>query len=242
MAVVGSNLTTNSSTTDGTSFATASITPTADALIMVAVVGTVGTGTTLTPTSVIGNGITYSAVTNGANVAGARTGYLYSGMSASPTAGAITISMSGAVSWTSCLWSVTQFTGTDTSGTNGSGAIVQAMNAKPANTLTPSVAFTTTPNAANAGFGAIWTGATATAGSAGTGWSLDGNTNQTAPVTWLLAEHANSACPANVSCTFTSGAASTVGIVGVEILPAAAVPNPDIRTVQQAALLRAANF
>lgn len=217
MAVVGSNLVTSSSTTDGLTFATASVTPTANALILIAVGMTVAASPTPTLTSVVGNGITYTQIDT--TVPGARTIALFRGMAASPTAGAITITAPSTL--TSCYWTVAQFTGVDTSGTNGSGAIVQTINGKPASSLTPSQAFTTTPNAANAGFGAIITAGTISAGSAGTGWTLAGNANQTAPVSWQIGEYANASCPAAITATFT-GTAGASFVVGAEILPGGA--------------------
>jgi hypothetical protein len=51
--------------------------------------------------------------------------HIFRAMGASPSTGAITISY-GAETETQCAWSVVEFDGVDTSGTNGSGAIVQS--------------------------------------------------------------------------------------------------------------------
>lgn len=125
MALAAANLTSGVSNTDATSYDTASITPTANALVLLAVSSRRSGATPSEPTA-SGCGLTwvvedtqlsYSAGTPNRRLT------LFRGMGASPTTGAITISI--ADTQTECAWSVDEFTGVDTSGTNGSGAIVQ---------------------------------------------------------------------------------------------------------------------
>lgn len=52
-----------------------------------------------------------------------RVGAVFRGLSASPSSGALTITYSGAGSVVGSTWEVVEFTGVDTSGTNGSGAV-----------------------------------------------------------------------------------------------------------------------
>lgn len=124
MALACTNLTNGSSITDGTSYATASVTPTSNALVLLSVTLRRSAGTPTTPT-VSGCGLTWVEVVSQASSGGAnRKISIFRAMGSSPSSGAITITCSE--TQTEASWSVDQFTGTDTSGTNGSGAIVQS--------------------------------------------------------------------------------------------------------------------
>lgn len=108
--ILPSSLTAGSSTTDGTSFATASVTPAANVLHLLAVTSTHGTAAE-SPSSVTGNGLTWNPVTNGAGSIGngtRRTSWLYA-YGAAPSAGAITINFAGTM--TTCIWSVVALPG-----------------------------------------------------------------------------------------------------------------------------------
>lgn len=108
----------------GVTGTTASISPTANRPIIVALVTALPAGPAA-PTSVIGNGITYTQVaTLPYHTSNARRITLLRGLSATPSAGTIVFNF-GAVSQTSYNWAVLECSGADTSGTNGSGAIVQ---------------------------------------------------------------------------------------------------------------------
>jgi len=103
---------------------TASISPTANRLILVWI-STFGTANT--PTSVSGNGITYTHVLSTVdydNGFGPTAFHLFRGMSASPSSGAISIT--GAASTSYINWLVQEVGDVDTTGTNGSGAVVQS--------------------------------------------------------------------------------------------------------------------
>ena len=131
MAITAANLTSGGTTTNATSFATASVSPGANRLILVAVDCTPDSGAAA-PT-VTGNGLTYVLIDGGeyGGPGAGRDVWLFRAMGASPSAGAITINF-GAVSQASINWSVDEFDGVDTSGTNGSGAIVQSVKTLPA--------------------------------------------------------------------------------------------------------------
>jgi hypothetical protein len=125
MALAASNLTSGSDTTDATSYATASITPTGNALVLLTVATRRAAGNPSAPTAT-GNGLTWVEVgTQLSSGSGNRRITILRAMGASPSTGAITINI--AETQTECVWSVDQFTGTDTSGTNGSGAVVQSV-------------------------------------------------------------------------------------------------------------------
>lgn len=122
MAVAAAHLVTNSSGANATSYTTASVAPTANALVLIWVAHND------TKPTVSGNGLTWVEVLD-ENLAAEtpdRRMTLFRAMGASPSAEAITIDM-GAATQSRCAWSVIEFTGVDTTGTNGSGAVVQAV-------------------------------------------------------------------------------------------------------------------
>ena len=114
-------LTGGGSTTDATSFATASISPAADQPIYAAVISQATSVNTPTAT---GNGLTWVAVATGAPNA-SRKLTVFRSAGASPSAGAITFDFAGQTQ-SSAQWAVIQFASADITGTNGSGATVQA--------------------------------------------------------------------------------------------------------------------
>lgn len=135
MAIAGTNLVASGSTTDATSFTTASISPASNALLLLTVSYSPASGSAA-PT-ITGNGLTWTPV-GGGEYGGAgsrRLVRVWRAMGASPSSGAVTIDF-GAISVESLNWSVDQFTGVDTSGTNGSGAIVQSVQTINATTST----------------------------------------------------------------------------------------------------------
>ena len=108
------------------SYNTASITPGANRLILVAVMNSDVAPVTVPTLS--GNGLTYVQVATrdyDTDASPARVVTLFRAMGAAPSAGAITIDFGG-TNQNGCAWHVCEFDGVDTSGTNGSGAIVQA--------------------------------------------------------------------------------------------------------------------
>lgn len=114
-----------------TSYATASWTPTANTLYLASV--TTRTGITADPTipTASGNGLTWvqiASVLYDDSSSSRRRVTLFRAMGASPTTGALTFDEAGQAQ-TDAGWSIEEVTGTDTSGTNGSGAIVQSATA-----------------------------------------------------------------------------------------------------------------
>lgn len=123
-AVSCSNLTANDSATDATSYATASVSPTANALVIATVTSHIASGPPVEPTA-SGNGLTWVSMnTNTTNHSNTRRTTQFRALGASPSAGAVTFDF-GSETQLFAIWTVDQCTGVDTSGTNGSGAIVQ---------------------------------------------------------------------------------------------------------------------
>jgi hypothetical protein len=123
MAITQASLTSNSSGTNGTSVATASITPTANRLIIVSVFGGAVTPANATdPSGVSGNGITYSLLKsqNNTTTFGLNLS-IWRGMSAAPSAGAITITYPNTQDL--FIWSVIELDGINISGSNGANAV-----------------------------------------------------------------------------------------------------------------------
>lgn len=118
--ITATHLATSGNTTDGTTFATAAISPSPDRLVLAAVVS--HTNNALSSPSLTGNGLTYVEVEH-KDIDANRRVTLYRAMG-SPSAGAVSI-VFGSVQ-TSCAWTIVEYGTVDTSGTNGSGAIVGA--------------------------------------------------------------------------------------------------------------------
>lgn len=120
MAVTATQLTANASNTNATSYATASVSPAADTLILISVYSRKtadATGATIT-----GNGLTWVSVVAHEDSGNSIRHEIFRSMGSSPSSGAITIDF-GAKTQELCAWNVTQFNNVDTSGTNGSGAV-----------------------------------------------------------------------------------------------------------------------
>jgi len=155
IAVIGSNLTSGSDVIAGSSATTASITPTANNLILLTVDSGIGTGPNI-PTAT-GNGLTWVQVANVTHGSGGdihRTTVLRA-MGSSPSTGAITIDFASQEN-SDVYWCVDQFSGIDTSGTDGSGAVVQSatreLTAAATSITVTLAAFASTNNATFGGF------------------------------------------------------------------------------------------
>lgn len=128
-AINATLLTSGSDATDrgsGNPYTTASITPSANALVLycVAVSGNGSASFNIT-----GNGLTGTSVEPQAYdtiAAPSKTLRVYRAMGAGPTTG--TVSIEATTNVTGCIWDIIEFTDVDTSGTNGSGAVVQSQD------------------------------------------------------------------------------------------------------------------
>lgn len=122
MAITNNALTSGLSTTDANSYATASVTPTANRLVILCVRNRkAGGGDTPTAT---GNSLTWVQMGTVLSGGGTQRITFFRAMSATPTAGAITIDFGG-VTQTACSWSVSEFDGVLTTGTDGADAVSQ---------------------------------------------------------------------------------------------------------------------
>ncbi len=120
------NLTSGADETSGTTATTGSVSPAADKLQLLGVTARKDTSEPINPT-ISGNGLTWDLITKiyyDTTSGSRKTLWLFRSMGASPSTGAITITFGE--TWTHCYWSLDEVTGMDTSGSNGSGAIVQS--------------------------------------------------------------------------------------------------------------------
>ncbi len=210
--ITPSMLTVSGSTTDATSYATASVSPSANALVLLWVASQHASSLN-TVSSVTGNALTWVQVDTQASTSNTtRRLSLYRALGASPSAGAITIDF-GANTQTACTWGVVQFTNVNTSGTNGSGAVVQsAKNVDGTNSATTITnTLSAFENAKNVHASGVSTGA-ATASTADSNFTTFGhNEVATNPITGEY-EY----CINRVACSPTFPA-SRVEIIGVEV-------------------------
>ena len=212
MPVTQAALTSGFSETDATSYSTASITPSADQLILAAVTSSAASG--IAAPTVTGNGLTWVQVASIALTDGFRMVTVFRSMGAAPSAGAVTFDF-GATTQVRCLWAISEFASVDTTGTNGSGAVVQSATntAASGNPATATLAaFGSTDNAT---YGA-WAGSfnQTAAQTAGTGFTKIHDVDPTTENQSLGTEWRNDN-DTTVNATWTDSAAS--GTIGVEI-------------------------
>lgn len=147
-ALIGSG-----STANATSYATASYTPTATKLILAHIVNSRSAGTVSTPT-MTGNSLTWVQISTVTNSAATKRSTWFRAMAGSTSAGTDTIDFAG-VTQNNCAWSIFELAGIDTTGTNGSGAIVQSVTGTANAVATLSItlaAFGSSGNGAVSGF------------------------------------------------------------------------------------------
>lgn len=126
MAIALASLVNYNSQTNAASYTTGTYTPTANALV-IAVVASRDFTTLAAPSSVSGNGLTWVEVQSDVGHNPNNQGIVYRAMGASPTTEGFTANFDG--NQEECTIIVCEATGVDTSGTNGSGAVVQSVKA-----------------------------------------------------------------------------------------------------------------
>ncbi len=122
LTIGATKLTSNFTDTDGLTFVTASVSPAANRLLLLGFI--FSQPTIADPTSIVGNGLTWVQVgTIDLTTTGpVRRLALYRSMGGSPSSGAITATWASNI--TAAVWTLIELSNVDTSGTNGSGAIV----------------------------------------------------------------------------------------------------------------------
>lgn len=136
MPITAANLTSGSSGVDGTVFTTASVTPGANRLILLALYGARTDANPLAAPTISGNGLTWEQVV----LIGGPTGnvtrglVLFRAMGSAPSAGAITITWPTTMGY--CFWTVEEFDGVNTGGSDGSAAVVQSATGESSTNVT----------------------------------------------------------------------------------------------------------
>jgi hypothetical protein len=168
MAISATHLVTANDDVDRSSYTTASISPSANKLILIAV------ASSGTPSSVTGNGLTWTSVTS--KTQSSWTINVYRALSTTtPTPGAVTFGFSGTMN--QCAWSINEFSNVDIGGTNGANAVVQsASNSNSGSQTGLTVTLSAFSGASNATYGAIFS-VLAGAYTEGSGFSQLGEAN-----------------------------------------------------------------
>lgn len=214
MAVSGTNLTSGSDTNAGlaSSINTASITPSANALVILSVCDSVNQGV---PT-ITGNGLTWVEI---GSTTGVRRLRHFRAMGASPSAGAVTIDYGAGVPNALC-WSIDEFTGVDTGGTNGSAAVRQyTTNVSAGPATAQSVTLAAFDDAGNGTFGCFHAHGGAYTYTPGTGFTELADVNVTDVPHALTTEWRNDN---DTSVDATCSTSSTYHGAAFEIVAAAA--------------------
>lgn len=125
MSISVTDLTNGFDSAGVTSEVTASITPGANHLLLVAVYNVVAAGTANIPTAT-GNGLTWVQVATVPDIGNlTRRVTVLRALGASPSAGAVTIDFAGQTQL-DIIWDIVDVAGVDTSGADGAGAVVQS--------------------------------------------------------------------------------------------------------------------
>ncbi len=242
MVIAATALTSGNSGTNATSYATASVTPAADRLVLLAVMGSHASGSNV-PT-VTGNGLTWVQVkTAPLDESGEGSFFrritVFRAMGGSPSSGAITVDFGGQTQLR-CLWSVVEYSGIDTGGTNGSAAIVQSVSNDNNGAVAGSWSITLASFADainNAGYGVLGL-STRQNITPGTGWTelheeiTPSGEDCTLQTQWQLGE--------DTTCDWSGWISSRPAAIAIEIAAASAVtvtPDPVVVEVDIVAVL-----
>ena len=219
MAVSATLLTAGGTGSATTTFTTASITPSANKLIGVWVLTDNGT-----PNSISGCGLTWVRDVLDTGLVPVA---FFRSLGASPSTGTLSISLGGNSTGS---WIIVEYDGVDTTGTNGSGAIVQTAHTTGAGATSATISLASAITSGNATAAAIIKGGVS-AFTAGSGYAILGSTSASG-----FAAHAHEWAAAgtqNPGFTWT-GSANWAGIA-VEIKAAGGGTDGNVTAVQSTA-------
>lgn len=221
MAIVATNLTTGGDADGNSTASTASITPSANKLILLTVVSKTAITTDPNQPTASGNGLTWvviNSVVYDTTSSSRRRVTCLRAMGASPSSGALAIDFGGQ-NQTNVDWVIDELSDTDTSGTNGSGAIVQTALASDGtntvSTITATLAAFGSTN--NATYGSIGAGGNTFTITAGSGFIIIGDsatTNQLRASTEFRNDN-------DTTVDFSMSGNQEMGLVAIEIKAAA---------------------
>lgn len=210
MSVTALHLTTSGSF-GSSSFNTASISPTAGKIVLIAVGSDNGGGPTPNIPTISGCNITWTLIATrldtGTNF---RRISLFRGFASNPSIGELTLDFAGQTQGDGCNWSVAEFGNVDNSGTNGSVAIVQSAVSSGNGVTSLTVTLGAFSDTDNATFGAIFKNGTETI-SAGSGFTQLGQNNVRGSIQsqWRVDN--------DTTCNWTWGTSHVVCGVAVEL-------------------------
>jgi hypothetical protein len=234
-AIAITTLTASGSQTGATSYTTASVSPTANTLILLSVASRTGITADPTQPTATGNGLTWVVVSTTVfdNTSSSRQRHtVFRAMGASPSTGTIVIDEAGQ-SQTSMTWAVEQVTGIDTSGTNGSGAIVQAVanqdTTETGTTLTVTLAAFS--SASNATFGSFGYNNPAQAATHGSGFTTVDDVCSTTCATADSRVTTEWTSANDTTVDMSYAAAGAIGGIALELKPAASAPTVSAFTI-----------
>lgn len=175
MAITATLLTEGADTTDGTSYATVSVTLTANRLylLFLGIGDAAAGGADEAPSSVTSTGATWVQIAFDQRGTSSQAHAVFRTMVASNQTGAITVTFTNAQD--ALTWHVVEVNGIDTSGTNGSGAVAEVVTGE--GTSTGSIALTGVTSG-NASLGGVQMNSSTTANFTGFGadWAQVGTT------------------------------------------------------------------
>lgn len=193
---------------------TATYTPTTDALQR-CVVGTFGGSMPSAPT-LSGAGLTWVLVDAFRMFNQNNRGVFTFRALGTGSAGALTFTAGGADTFDNCYIVVDEVTGVDTSGANGSGAVVQTVVQNSQETLTPSVSITMTPG--NEGFAAFPLHDTSRTATPRTNWTELGDVQLSGSLS--VNTQYRQATDTAASCTWSGTGTPVTAAICWEIKPA----------------------
>ncbi len=212
------NLTKSGSSTGASSYNTASVSPGANRLQLLTVASRTGITANSNQPTVTGCGLTWVAIATVVyddTSSSRKRVTLFRALGASPSSGALTIDFGGQ-SQTHCQWNLDESaSGFDTSGTNGSGAIVQSVTNKDsagtATTLTGTLAAFGSAN--NATYGACVNGGASSSLTQGSGFTKIADDFTSANLDVMTEFRSDNDTTVDFSCA--SG--DELGIIAIEI-------------------------
>lgn len=213
------------STTDGTTFTSASVTPAANTTYLICCDYSNGiTAPPVPPSSITAWGVTFTQLTTlfYKNTSTNRVGIaLYVGRTgASPSAGVVTFTY--AATCTGMRWHVIELTGVSTSGTNGSGAVGQIVKTAENATATNGANFTVTlasPVTTNSRSFAFFGANASTIGNNPlSGWTELDESAQASPSQLIASYWHSTAFQTTAGMANATGANETAGLIAFELL------------------------
>jgi len=223
MAITATALTGDSDGTTGSSATTASVSPGANRLQLLHVQAHPAGGPGYA--TVTGCGLTWVSVDqHNYDGGGGDTQMLYRALGASPSSGALTIDFGGGNDQLEICWSLVEFDGVDTGGTDGSVAVVQAVKATGTGTA-PAATLAAFGDAGNATYGAVVSGSAGYPLAGGSGFTEVHNFQGPTVGLLTLSEWRNDN---DTSVDASAGASTVWGMIAVELKAAASGPVPRI--------------